>query len=56
MSTTSYAHPEVLVDTQWVEEHVKDSKVRTAEEDYDPKANYQLGHVPGAVLFDWRHC
>ena len=54
MSTTSYAHPEVLVDTQWVEEHVKDSKVRIAEVDYDPKANYQLGHVPGAVLFDWR--
>ena len=50
----SYAHPEVLVDTQWVEEHVKDSKVRIAEVDYDPKANYQLGHVPGAVLFDWR--
>jgi thiosulfate/3-mercaptopyruvate sulfurtransferase len=54
MSTTSYAHPEVLVDTQWVEEHVKDSKIRIAEVDYDPKANYQLGHVPGAVLFDWR--
>ena len=54
MSTTSYAHPEVLVDTQWVEEHVKDSKVRIAEVDYDPKANYQLGHVPGAYLFDWR--
>jgi thiosulfate/3-mercaptopyruvate sulfurtransferase len=54
MSTMGYAHPEVLVDTQWVEEHVKDSKVRIAEVDYDPKANYQLGHVPGAVLFDWR--
>jgi thiosulfate/3-mercaptopyruvate sulfurtransferase len=23
-------------------------------DDYDPKANYQLGHVPGAVLFDWK--
>jgi thiosulfate/3-mercaptopyruvate sulfurtransferase len=54
MSATSYAHPEVLVDTQWTEEHIKDSKVRIAEVDYDPKANYQLGHVPGAVLFDWR--
>src|SRR5215218_10437447 len=50
----SYAHPEVLVDTQWVEEYVKDSKVRIAEVDYDPKANYQLGHVPSAVLFDWK--
>src|SRR5918996_5170197 len=52
MSKTSYAHPEVLVDTQWVEEHLKDSKVRIAEVDYDPKANYQLGHVAGAVLYD----
>ena len=50
----SYAHPEVLVDTQWVEDHLKDSNVRIAEVDYDPKANYQLGHVPSAVLFDWK--
>jgi thiosulfate/3-mercaptopyruvate sulfurtransferase len=49
-----YAHPEVLVDTQWVEDHLKDPKVRVAEVDYDPKANYKLGHVPGAVLFDWK--
>jgi thiosulfate/3-mercaptopyruvate sulfurtransferase len=49
-----YAHPEVLVDTQWVEDHLKDPKVRVAEVDYDPKANYRLGHVPGAVLFDWK--
>jgi thiosulfate/3-mercaptopyruvate sulfurtransferase len=54
MSATSYVHPEVLADTQWTEEQIKDSKVRIAEVDYDPKANYQLGHVPGAVLFDWR--
>jgi 3-mercaptopyruvate sulfurtransferase SseA len=46
-------HPEVLVDTQWVEDHLKDSNVRIAEVDYDPKANYQLGHVPGAILLDW---
>jgi thiosulfate/3-mercaptopyruvate sulfurtransferase len=54
MSAMSYAHPEVLVDTQWVEDHQKDSSVRIAEVDYDPKANYQLGHVPGSVLFDWK--
>ena len=49
-----YAYPEVLVDTQWTEEHINDPKVRIAEVDYDPKANYFLGHVPGAVLFDWK--
>jgi thiosulfate/3-mercaptopyruvate sulfurtransferase len=39
---------------QWVENHSNDSNVRIAEVDYEPKANYQLGHVPGAVLFDWK--
>ena len=52
--SNEYAHPEVLVDTQWVEDHIQDSNVRIAEVDYDPKSNYLLGHIPGAVLFDWR--
>lgn len=51
----SYVHPEVLVDTQWAEEHLKDPKVHIAEVDYDSKANYELGHIPGAVLFDWKN-
>src|ERR671935_3169403 len=51
----SYAHPEVLVDTQWLQDHIRDTtKVRIAEVDYDPKSNYELGHIPGAVLFDWK--
>jgi thiosulfate/3-mercaptopyruvate sulfurtransferase len=50
----SYAHPEVLVDIQWVVDHINDHEVRIAEVDYDPTANYNLGHVPGAVLFDWK--
>lgn len=45
-----YAHPEVLVDTQWIEDHLKDEKVRIAEVDYDATANYELGHIPGSVL------
>ena len=49
-----YAHPEVLTDTQWVENHLKDANVRIAEVDYDPRANYELGHIPGSVLFDWK--
>ena len=51
----AYAHPEVLVDTQWVADHLKGSdKIRIAEVDYDPRSNYSLGHIPGAVLFDWK--
>jgi thiosulfate/3-mercaptopyruvate sulfurtransferase len=43
---SEYVHPEVLVDTQWVEDHLKDLKIRIAEVDYDPNSNYTLGHVP----------
>jgi thiosulfate/3-mercaptopyruvate sulfurtransferase len=50
-----YVHPEVLVNTQWVQDNSKDSEnVRVAEVDYDSKSNYLLGHIPGAVLFDWK--
>lgn len=54
MSTKSYAHPEVLVDTNWVVQHHKDGNVRIAEVDYDPTSNYNQGHIPNAVLFDWK--
>jgi thiosulfate/3-mercaptopyruvate sulfurtransferase len=50
----SYKHPEVLVETGWVSDHLKDSNLRIVEVDYDSTANYNLGHIPGAALFDWR--
>lgn len=51
----AYRHPEVLVETGWVSQHRKDDGVRIAEVDYDPDVNYKLGHIPGAVLFDWKN-
>jgi len=50
----TYAHPEVLVTTQWMSEHLEDPKVRIVEVDYDPASNYVQGHIPGAVVFDWK--
>jgi thiosulfate/3-mercaptopyruvate sulfurtransferase len=50
----SYKHAEVLVETSWVNQHLKDPTIRIAEVDYDPTANYNLGHIPGAVLYDWK--
>jgi thiosulfate/3-mercaptopyruvate sulfurtransferase len=50
----NYAHPETLVENDWLAAHLNDPKVRVAEVDYDPAANYDLGHIPGSVLFDWR--
>ena len=51
---TKYVHPEVLVDTQWVENHLEDKKVRIIEVDYDSKSNYELGHIPYSALIDWK--
>ncbi|MGP0075016.1 MAG: sulfurtransferase [Bryobacteraceae bacterium] len=48
----SYAHPEVLVDTDWVASHVQDAKVRVVEVDVDTRA-YDEGHVPGAIAWAW---
>jgi thiosulfate/3-mercaptopyruvate sulfurtransferase len=50
----AYAHPDVLVENDWLAAHLNDHKVRVVEVDYDPAANYELGHIPGSVLFDWR--
>lgn len=50
----NYSHPEVLVDITWVRDNLNKPGVRIAEVDYDPKANYELGHIPGAVLIDWK--
>lgn len=49
-----YAHPEVLVSTEWVAEHQDDPAVRILEVDYDPESAYQLGHLRGAALVDWK--
>ena len=48
----SYAHPEYLVDTEWVAVHSKDANVRIIESDEDALL-YATGHVPGAVQVDW---
>jgi len=48
-----YAHPEVLVTTDWVEQHKNDPNVRLLEVDVDTRA-YDQGHIPGAVGLNWQ--
>lgn len=47
-----YAHPEVLVDTAWVADHLHDPNVRLIESNEDILL-YDQGHIPGAVKIDW---
>ncbi len=47
-----YAHPEYIVETAWVADHLKDPSVRIVESDEDYLL-YETGHIPGAVKVDW---
>ena len=48
-----YAHPETLVTTAWVADHLNDSDLRLVEVDVDTSA-YDSGHIPGAVGWNWQ--
>jgi len=49
----NYAHPEVLVTTDWVKDNLDKPGIKLVEIDVDTKA-YEAGHVPGAVGFNWQ--
>lgn len=48
--TKAYAHPEALVETDWVAAHLNDPRVRIVDAHFDP-APHQSGHIPGAVFW-----
>ncbi len=52
IAARGYAHPDVLVSTQWVADHLADPDVRIVESDEDVLL-YETGHIPGAVKIDW---
>lgn len=49
-----YAHPEVLVDTEWVSKTHQNTNRKLVEVDYDPVNGYQKGHIKGASLIWWK--
>ncbi len=55
----SYARPEALVSTEWLAAHLADPHVRVLDSSYKQpgitptaRADYDAGHIPGAVFFD----
>ncbi len=40
ITKTKYVHPEVLVDTQWVEEHLDDKEKRIAQSNINVNKQY----------------
>jgi len=47
-----YAHPERLVSTQWVADHLGSDGLVVLESDEDILL-YNTGHIPGALKIDW---
>ncbi|HZT88789.1 MAG TPA: 3-mercaptopyruvate sulfurtransferase [Stellaceae bacterium] len=54
-----YAHPEALVSTEWLAAHLDDPQLRVVDCSYKQpgivptaRADYEAGHIPGAVFFD----
>ncbi|WP_173924186.1 sulfurtransferase [Agromyces sp. Marseille-P2726] len=47
-----YAHPERLVSTDWLAEHLGEPGLVVVESDEDVLL-YETGHIPGAVKIDW---
>lgn len=47
-----YVNSDVLVDAEWVAQHLNDSNVKLVEVDVDTNA-YEEGHIPGAISWNW---
>ena len=52
IAAKGYAHPEVLVSTDWLAEHLNDPTIRIIESDEDLLI-YHTGHIPNAQKIDW---
>ncbi len=47
-----YVHPDKLVSTEWLAQHLDDPRLRIVESNEDILL-YERGHIPGAVQIDW---
>lgn len=50
----TYAHPEVLVDTDFVSKNPPSQNLKLVEVDYDPENGYRKGHISEATLIWWK--
>ncbi|MFO7690838.1 MAG: rhodanese-like domain-containing protein, partial [Cryobacterium sp.] len=49
---SAYAHPERLVSTDWIQQHLDTPGLVIVESDEDVLL-YETGHIPGSVKIDW---
>jgi len=48
----TYANPDALVETDWLEGNLKDPNIRIVEVDEDTTA-YEKGHIPNSIGWNW---
>jgi thiosulfate/3-mercaptopyruvate sulfurtransferase len=53
MAENNYAHPEVVVETAYVAEHLTHGEFKLIEIDVDTEA-YAQGHIAGSIGFNWQ--
>lgn len=53
MADQNYSRPEMLVETDWLAEHLQDAKLCIV--DCDNREAYRRAHIPGAVTFRGHH-
>ena len=53
IAAKGYAHPDALVSTEWLAEHLDDPSIVIVESDEDVLL-YETGHIPGAMKIDWQ--
>ena len=51
---SDYAFPDALVSTDWVAKHGKDANVKVVEVDVEPDKGYAVGHIDGAIGWNWQ--
>ena len=51
---SSYAHPEMLVTTDWLTDHLDDPGVRVIEVEAMGPSPYPVGHIPRALNWPWK--
>jgi len=49
---SDYAHPEVLVETQWVKDHLHHPEIKIVEIGLNTHA-HEAGHIPGSIPMNW---
>jgi len=45
---------EKIVEPEWLKNNLDKPGIKIIEVDYEPETAYKLGHIPGAVLLDWK--